>query len=186
MQVWKYFSCAALGTLIFVCHSQPNNAATANQTPPFSNPKNYIGFKYSDNQQISGVEVLGSSIMFSGGAVRNMYGGYHHVKQGQTQMLWLTGKTKAIDKGKPIWVVLDVLTFPKYNQQLNAKTYYLGWGGKCRIRNGLSDANLVAVAVLENKLWLDQVKQAWRLNRKTGKFEPYSIKNMRCENPNLS
>ncbi|PMB53842.1 hypothetical protein CEN39_02260 [Fischerella thermalis CCMEE 5201] len=147
-------------------------------------PKEYIGFQYPVDQQPQGLEYLGGS-NFGGGAVRNMQGGYAYVRQGQQNMLWLIGQRKQGSQGKPVWEILDVLSFPKYDQQLNNRTYSLAWGGKCRTNNGLSNVEVAAIVVLENQEWLDKIKQAWKINRKTGKFESLPTNNIVCENPHL-
>lgn len=101
-------------------------------------------------------------------------------------MLWLTGQRKVAAQKQPTWQVLDVLPFPEYDRQLNNKIYHLGWGGRCRTENGLLSGDVIAIAVMERKESLENIKQAWKINRKTRKFETYSPKNIVCENPHLA
>jgi hypothetical protein len=170
-------------TLLTTACQLQQQADSQSEMPPITrNPKDYIGFQYEVEQKPKNLEFLGASI-FAGGAVKNMQGGYAYMRQGQQNMLWLTGERK---QSKPIWEVLDVLAFPEYDQQLNNQTYYLGWGGKCRTDKGMSNVEVAAIVVLENKEWLDNVKQAWQINRKTGKFEPAATVNIVCEHPHLS
>jgi hypothetical protein len=181
-----FFGAIVTFGLLTTSSQNPLPAVSQSQMSPTTrNPQDYIGFQYEIDQQPKGVEILGSSVLFGGGAVKNRLGGYAYVRQGGQNMLWLTGQKKQEPQSKPIWEVLDVLAFPKYDRQLNNRTYHLGWGGRCRTRNGLSNANLVAIVVLEKKEWLGTVKQAWMMNRKTGKFESASAANIVCENPHL-
>ncbi|HAG84612.1 MAG TPA: hypothetical protein DCL61_26530 [Cyanobacteria bacterium UBA12227] len=170
--------------LTTACQLQSTTISQSQVSPISRTPEDYIGFQYNNEQELEGLEFLGASI-FGGGAVKNRQGGYAYMRQGQQNMLWLTGQNKQGSQNNPTWEVLDVLTFPDYDQQLNNRTYYLGWGGKCRTENGLSNVEVVAVVVLEQKEWLDNVVQAWKINRKTGTFEPASTTNIVCENPNL-
>ncbi|HBE19585.1 MAG TPA: hypothetical protein DEG17_11075 [Cyanobacteria bacterium UBA11149] len=163
--------------------SQPSQ--TIVNTPITSQPKDYIGFQYENPEQIKDLEFLGGMV-FLGGAVKNMQGGYAYMRQNGQNMLWLIGQKKPDSAGKIISEVLDILTFTEYDKELNNRTYHLSMG-RCRL-NGKSnsDVEVVAIVVLEPKEWLDKVKQAWRINRKTGNFEPTTNDNMICENPNIS
>lgn len=188
MQTVKSILFAAIATLgITSCNSQfqvsgqPQTLQYASVDPQL---QSYVGLKYTTTKKLKGLEFLGASI-FGGGAVKNMQGGYTYIRKGTKNMLWLTGQIKAINQQQPAWQVLDVLSFPEYDQQLNNRNYALGWGGRCRTKNGLSNPDVIAIAVLSPEEWLKDIKQAWKINRETGKFEPYSPSNISCENPNL-
>lgn len=174
------------GILSLTAIHQSTTFTTAQTTANPRNPRTFIGYQYQETPKIQGLQVLGSS-MLGGGAVKNMQGGYAQVRQGQKNMLWLLGttsKTPQNPQDKLNWQVLDSLEFSRYDSLLNSKKYHLGWGGRCRT-NGQSNGEVVAVVVLENKGWLSNVKQAWRINRKTGKFLPTSVRGISCENPHL-
>lgn len=173
MQIMKSLfagAIAALANIIPACQSQK--------------PESYIGFQYSTKDELHGLEYLGAS-MFSGGAVKNMQGGYTYVRQGDKHMLWLMGQQKQTDKGQPVWQVLDVLSFSEYDQQLNNKNYFLGWGGRCKAQSGSFREDVIAIFVLEKKITLNNIKKAWKINRKTGKFESHSHQNILCLNPHI-
>lgn len=164
---------------------------TACQNLPFPtiqtirNPKDYIGFQYENPQKLKDLEFLGGSV-FGSGAVKNMEGGYTYLRQNGKNMLWLTGQKKPDSEGKQISEVLDVLIFPEYDKQLNKGTYYLS-RGRCRINGkSTSDAEVVAIVVSEREELLANVKQAWRIDRKTGNFKSIPNDNIVCENTNLS
>ncbi|MBD2354488.1 hypothetical protein H6G41_07580 [Tolypothrix sp. FACHB-123] len=188
MQTIKSILFAAIATLgITSCNYQ---SQVSGQQPTLQyasvDPQlqSYIGLRYTTTKELKEIEFLGASI-FGGGAVKNMQGGYTYVRKGQKNMLWLTGQINVVNQQQPAWKVLDILSFPEYDRLLNNNSYYLGWGGRCRIKNGLSNPDVVAIAVLSKEEWLRDIKQAWKINRETGKFEPYSPNNISCENPNL-
>ncbi|OUL25133.1 hypothetical protein BV378_16345 [Nostoc sp. RF31YmG] len=52
---------------------------------------------------------------------------------------------------------------------LVTKTHYLGWDGHCRTENNLLIADLTAIAVMERKKSLENIKKAWMINCKIGK-----------------
>jgi hypothetical protein len=189
MQLTKSILFAAIATLGITACGYQSQLSGELPTVLYSSEtrqlQSYIGFQYTTIKELKGLEFLGASI-FGGGAVRNMQGGYTYVRQGEKNMLWLTGQIKVTNQQQLTWEVLDVLSLTEYDQQLNNKNYYLGWGGRCRTENGLSNVDVIAIAVLEKEESLKDIKQAWKINRKTGKFEPYSTKNIVCENPNLA
>lgn len=174
MQIMKSLFAGAIAVLVNIvsaCQSQK--------------PESYIGFQYATKEELKGLEFVGGSIIFGGGAVKNMQGGYTQVRQGDKNMLWLMGQQKQTDKGLPVWQVLDVLSFSEYDQQLNNKAYFLGWGGRCKAESRSFREDVIAIFVLENKLALKDIKKAWKINRKTGKFEPHSNQNIICQNPHI-
>ena len=188
MQINKLLLLSAIALLgISACNSQLYSKFSTIQNPFIARkPENYIGLQYTTSAELKGLEFVGGAIMFGGGSVKNMYGGYTHVRQGTKNMLWLIGRRKITEHQQPIWEVLDVLSFREYDRQLNNQIYHLGWGGRCKTKNNSLSTDVIAIAVMEKKEFLQDIKQTWKINRKTGKFETYSPKNIVCENPHLA
>jgi hypothetical protein len=88
-------------------------------------------------------------------------------------VLWLEIISNDTD-GKAKYQVLDVLNLPPLESNEEVTTY-------CQVR-GKIDSEIVTISVSENTELLTDIKQAWRANRKTGKFEVIPTDGLACEN----
>jgi hypothetical protein len=131
---------------------------------------NYIGLKYQQVPQ--GLISLGGWVI--GDAYAPTIFGISRIQKTIQQMLWLEIITNDPD-GKARYQVLDVLELPQLETNDEVTTY-------CRFK-GKIDPEIVAVSIHEDMEFLTKIKQAWRANRKTGKFEVLSIEGLDCINP---
>lgn len=101
--------------------------------------------------------------------------------QAQKQMLWFETVVFPADpdpEGRVSYKVLDVLNLPP----LKTSDVLVGSPGLQCTRNGVRDPEIVAIATYSDTNYLEKIKQAWRANRKTGKFESIPARNIVCDN----
>ncbi len=131
--------------------------------------RNYIGLKYQQVPQ--GLISLGGWVI--GDAYASTIFGISRIQKTTQQMLWLEIITNDPD-GKARYQVLDILDLPQLEANNEVTTY-------CRLK-GKIDPEIVTISVHEDTEFLTKIKQAWRANRKTGKFEILSIEGLDCIN----
>jgi hypothetical protein len=101
--------------------------------------------------------------------------------QTQKQMLWFETVVLPADpdpEGRVSYKVLDVLNLPP----LRTSDVIVGNPGLQCTRNGVRDPEIVAIATYSDTNYLQQIKRAWRANRKAGKFEDISTRDIVCDN----
>ncbi|MEM9451989.1 MAG: hypothetical protein AAGA75_26155 [Cyanobacteria bacterium P01_E01_bin.6] len=76
---------------------------------------------------------------------------------------------------RPIWEVLDVIRIP------NPTTDQMV-GFACAIGDADVDPEILAVVGFQDVEWIDDIQQAWRVNRQTHEIEAIDTSNIRCIN----
>jgi hypothetical protein len=138
--------------------------------------RNYIGLRYRTVPK--GITDLGGWVIGNDRVNGREYV-VANVKKGAQQMLWL-GTILSLDaQGRPTYQIVDVLNLPTLS-----KSVQLTHGGQCE-RNGVVDPELVTIARYEDTAQLRQIVRAWRANRRSGRFEVVSVRNIVCSNRGL-
>lgn len=139
------------------------------------NNSSYIGLRYYNINLPQGLQYLGGSIV--GEFQDNFTYAVSRIKKGNQEMLWFQTLSAPDSQGKVTAQVIDVLNLPQLG-----KLEELGFGGLCML-NGVPDPELIAIAKSEETEYWKQIQKAWRSNRKLGKFEEVSTRNIVCQNP---
>ncbi|BAZ54288.1 hypothetical protein NIES4103_69730 (plasmid) [Nostoc sp. NIES-4103] len=139
------------------------------------NNSSYIGLRYYNINLPKGLQYLGGSIV--GEFQDNFTYAVSRIKKGNQEMLWFQTLSAPDSQGKVTAQVIDVLNLPQLG-----KLEELGFGGLCML-NGVPDPELIAIAKSEETEYWKQIQKAWRSNRKLGKFEEVSTRNIVCQNP---
>jgi phosphomevalonate kinase len=171
---WYFFANVAIAqNREFTPQLEPNNNNIENiendRLIPDNIDRNYIGLQYQKLPQ--GLIGLGGWVI--GDAYAPTIFGISKIQQTTRQMLWLEIITNDPD-GKARYQVLDILELPQLEANDEVTTY-------CRFQ-GKIDPEIVTVSVHEDREFLTNIKQAWRANRKTGKFEVFPIDSLICLN----
>ena len=146
----------------------------ASTAAAFSQRNSYIGYRHKGvvNGQIlpNGVKSLG------GGLTSNEKYGVSRYTRGKRYMLWLEEIVSRDAKGVPTWVVKNVLTFDnlKNNQEL-----FFSYTSPCT-QNGKTNLDLVVKAEFQPRTKTYKVREAWRANTRTLKFEELDTKGIQC------
>jgi hypothetical protein len=142
------------------------------KTIPKSN-RNYIGLRYKNVPK--GLTDLGGWVV-GNDLVNGREYVVANVKKGAQQMLWLEVILARDTEGRPTYQVIDVLNLPTITNSVQ-----LTHGGQCE-RNGVTDPELITIARYQDTAELRQILRAWRANRRSGKFEVASVRNIVCSN----
>jgi hypothetical protein len=147
------------------------NAELLKATP--TSNRNYIGLRYKNVPK--GLTDLGGWVV-GNDLVNGREYVVANVKKGAQQMLWLEVILARDTQGRPTYQVVDVLNLPTITNAVQ-----LTHGGQCS-RNGVTDPELITIARYEDTSELRQILRAWRANRRSGKFEVASVRNIVCSN----
>lgn len=155
--------------------------------------QNYIGYKH---KQTGPGKILPNGVKISSfGPLDGFYEDARHfiseVIHGNVRMLWLESRTGKDSSEDMTLEVKDVLVFPNLNEEKQILFYLTE---NCT-RNGKSSIHLVALAdkglvnyrYQGRRRWkaVNKIRQAWRANARTEKFEAISTRAIRCEEPDL-
>lgn len=139
------------------------------------NTRSYIGLRYQGGKPPKGIQELTGWTVGIGREPDQSYA-VSYVRQGSQQMLWFLNLVSRDRSGKPNWEVIDAINLPKFNsgEELAPPT--------CKLK-GVSDPELIAYIIYEDKELLTNIRRAWRANRRTRKIEEIPPKNIVCQNP---
>jgi hypothetical protein len=132
----------------------------------------YIGLRYESTNLPKGLKNIGGWIV--GDPYASIVYSISRVVKENQKMLWLEILTT--DKyGGNNRQVIDVLNLPKLNKSEEIN-------GLCLLK-GVKDPEITAIVKYQNTEYFRNIKKAWRANRKLGKFEQISTRDIVCENP---
>jgi hypothetical protein len=94
---------------------------------------------------------------------------------GETRMVWLVRATGRDSAGDPLWEVADVLVVPRTRD--DERLSFFG----CTV-DGRPDPEVLAIALVEDAQWLDDVRRAWRASTASGRIEEIPVEGVACEN----
>jgi len=138
-----------------------------------SSYRRYIGLRYENLPK--NLTSLGGWLV---GDANTQYG-VSNVREGNQQFLMLERLISRNRSGKATWQVIDVLGIPPLTPPLSLASR------GCSL-NGKRDPELVTIAFTEDTEKWTTFVEAWRANRRTGKFEEIPdvlTKDIVCENP---
>ena len=141
----------------------------------------YVGYEFQSvlpgTVLPNGVKDLGGGLI--GDINASPVYGIGQMQKGKTKMLWLEVSTGQDAKGVTGWKVLDVLIFSTL-----ARTRYVFFAGDpaiaCR-RKGEEIANLVGDGKIDRAGGVFVPSNLWIANIETKRFEPISVKGIKCE-----
>jgi hypothetical protein len=140
----------------------------------------YINYKYEG--VIPSTTLPNGVKHFGGGLIGDINAdpvyGIAQVQAGKTKMLWLEVSTGRDATGVTGWKVIDVLAFPAL-----LKSDYLFFYGDPGIgctRSGSDIPNLVGIGRIIRRQGKFQPSKLWIANLATKKFEPTSVRDVRC------
>lgn len=154
--------------------------ASARQAPS-ANPQNasagelvkFIGLHHGPSLPPGLKQVAGGLISETNDAEEYAVSEVH---KGKMRMLWFERLTHRDNSGKAYWEVKDVLAIPKLRRR-QILVYTI-----CFSSDNL-DREVIAIADYQpDEEFLTHIRQAWRANRKIGKFETIPIEGIKCEN----
>ncbi len=143
----------------------------------------YLGLKYESGQLPAGLESVGGRVVAETdeGLMDSLFL-VNDLRPAGVQsyvptMVWFEKTIEILepDRSRVILEVLDVLELPLIEEN---QTYV---PGGC-LSNGVSDSQVFAIALDEDKEFYSKLLKVWRANVKTGKFEEISSKSVECEN----
>ncbi len=141
----------------------------------------YIGYKYQSPEV---GELLPNGLKHNGGGLigdidADPVYGVSVLEKGKTKMFWLEiSTTRNADGGVTSWQVKDVLEFSgtgpnDFVLEFSEPTF------ECK-RGKAIVGNLVGIGVFNRKAGIFTPRKLWQPNAKTAKFEPVSVKSIRC------
>jgi hypothetical protein len=146
-----------------------------------SNPSKYVGYKYTGvvpNKTLpNGVKHLGGGLI--GDINADPVYGISQVVKGKTTMLWLEVSTGQNATGVTGWLVKDVLAFN--NLTKNQHLFSAADPAVFCQRDKKDVENLIAVGKIFARQGIFKPTRVWIADLKTQRFEPMSIKGLKCE-----
>jgi hypothetical protein len=157
-----------LGLIVFISTA----LSCANSDSKF---KNVIGKEYrslAEFKEFKDFEELGGAMIES---YKNTDYGFEHLRKDSVNLIAFE-KILNKAKGKPSYLLIDILEIKGLS-----KNQYISYGN-CRI-DGKPDSEIIAIYVFKDDVeFYNNVPQAWRANRKTGKIEKISTTGIDCIN----
>ncbi len=101
-----------------------------------------------------------------------------HVSRGNIQLVWLCKLTRRDSQGRPYLKILDILVLPAME---NDEQLLLG---TCNFQDQ-SDAEIIAIAKFIESEARNEIRRAWRANRRTQHFEEVSPDRVECVDESL-
>ncbi len=141
----------------------------------------YVGYEYKgvvpETALPNGVKHMGGGLI--GDIEADPVYGISQVEKGKTKMLWLEESTGKDSTGVTGWKVLDALSFPA-----TAPADYIFFMGDPAVgclQDGNEIPHLVGVGRIIRRQGIFRPSKLWVANLGSKKFEPMSIKGVKCE-----
>ncbi len=148
------------------------------QTPTGLNATNdkspYIGLRYAGNKLPRGHKWIGGSLLTNPYSDEKQYG-VTEVSKGRVKMMWLDRLTHHDAAGNAHWEIKDVLFLPPMRKQ--QWLFYVN----CLLFDKPDPELVVIVDDVIRGGYFGRIRNAWRANRQTEKFQQIPVTGIKCE-----
>lgn len=170
-----------------------DNVPSYRQAHIYEVKQSYIGYQH---KQMGPGKILPNGVkIISFGPLNGSYEDARHfmseVIHNNVRMLWLESRTGKDSSEDMTLEVKDVLVFPNLNEEKQILFYlseHCTRNGKSNIQIvALADKGLINYRYKGRRRWKanNKIRQAWRANAGTEKFEAISPRAIQCEEPDL-
>ena len=157
----------AILAILMVFYEQNISAQSQNNT---NLRKQYLGVRYKDYQELSGLTKLNSSMI-------NLHYGVAVMKKEEKHFLFLSKFENSVNHSDDFQLkVIDIREVPKFDE------FYYSLSVKGCMQNGKDDPTLFALAVAEPQKYLTKIVKVWKLEKPTGRILDFPSTGVRCLN----